>query len=303
MVRGGVIAVVVLVFTSVACGDRAGDEAGPDTRESEMLGGCILTQAVGDVPQDLYRLTDVTPDDAHPPFTKTLVAAGLTLAARDDASDEFMRLVGQAIDETFPQRDDLDSALQEEIIRNHYRYRALIPVPVGDDFSFGEAPEWPVTEAANTVCDIIMEAVPRGQVMEVVEHILHYVTDVGLHYTFPDEWGISEQSVLYRAMQTAIAEGWYNVDGYDDIDELAVRTRVLLQEFAYWVISTAWDLQRDYGPDEEEWTIRTPTELAEKLPELWMAYENTVARTMASPSRETLQQIGPTRAEERASSR
>jgi hypothetical protein len=293
---------LLTAFLIGACGADPGDEGrGPRVvAEVDLIGGCIQPQPVGAVPTDLLQVTDVIATDEYPPFTKKAVAAGLTLAAGDDASDDFMRLVVRAIEEIFSGRVGIDAGLREEVVRNHYRYRALIPVPVGDDFSFAEAPGWESTEQANTVCDIIMEAVPRGQVMEVVEHILHYVTDVGLHYTFPEEWGISETSVVNTAMETAITEGWYGIDGYEDIGEPEVRRRILIQEFAYWVISTAWDLQRDYGPDEEEWTIRTPEELAEKLPELWAAYENTVARTMVAPSLETLRSIGPTRAEERS---
>ena len=65
------------------------------------------------------------------------------------------------------------------------------------------------------------------------------------------------------------------------------------------MISSAWDLQREYGPSEEEWQLRTPEALAENLPELWASYQSTAAKVMAAPRRETLRRIGPTRAEER----
>ena len=63
--------------------------------------------------------------------------------------------------------------------------------------------QWREIENNNSVCDIIMQdgpVGPEGQVMEVVEHILHYVSDIGLHYAFPEVWGISEDSDLARAM-------------------------------------------------------------------------------------------------------
>lgn len=275
-------------------------EATPADSDSEQthLGGCILLSPAGDVPEDLYQVTDVMATDEYPPFTKKLVVYGLTLVARDDASDDFMRLVARTIQENFPQGEGIDGERQAEILRNHYRYRALIPVPKGEDFSFDEDPRFEEVASQNTVCDIIMEGV-RGQVMEVVEHILHYVTDVGLHYTFPDEWGISDTSVLRLAMDDSIEKGYYNVEQYSDIDDDSDRDRVLMQEFAYWVISTAWNLQEDYGPNEEEWTIRNAAELKEKLPDLFAAYERTVATTMAAASIETIREIGPTRAEER----
>lgn len=266
-----------------------------------MLGGCILLSPVGDVPADVYQLTDVTATNAYPPFTKELTAYGLKLVARDDASDDFLRLVARTIAEIFPRDDNLDLDKQAEILANHYRYRAVIPVPVGNDFSFGEDdPQgWERTAGNNTICDIIMQDVPRGQVMEVVEHILHYVSDVGLNYTFPEDWGINESSALARAMQKSIDEGYYDVEQYGD-ETGEERFRVIMQEFAYWIISTAWNLQEPYGPQgEAEWTIVNDADLREKLPEFYQVYERTVGRTMVAPSRETLQEIGPTRAEER----
>ena len=268
--------------------------------ETSKLGGCILTTPIGDVPDDLYMESDVTATDAYPPFDKSLSVYGITLIARNEATDDFMRLVATAIKEVFPRDESLDLETQAEILRNLYRYNTTIPVPVGRDMEFVEENEaaWDQTTNHNTVCDIIMEGV-NGQVMEVVEHILHFVSDVGLHYTFPDDWGISQTSTLAQAMDRAVELGYYDVGGYDDIDEPEVRHRVEIQEFAYWVISTAWNLQEAYGPqNEEEWTISDSADLEAKMPELYAMYERTVGRAMRAPSAATLAAIGPTRAEE-----
>ena len=156
-------------------------------------------------------------------------------------------------------------------------------------------------ESEYSICDIIMQDVPARQVMEVVEHILHYVSDIGLHYTFPDEWGIHRSSKLAVAMQFAIDNGYYDVSGYDDIDDAEVRFRVEMQEFAYWFISTAWNLQEPYGPaEEQEWLISNQEELRQKFPAMYEVYERTAGRVMVSPSVLTLQEIGPTWAEEKA---
>ena len=301
------------LMSLAACGGEADTPAVPAAIDDKQavdnnpaathLGGCILMTPVGEVPEDVYIHGDVEMTTSIPPFRKELMVYGLRLAARDDASDDFMRLVARTIAESFPESETLDLELQREVLANHYRYNALIPVPVGEDFSFMEDNEeqWSALESGNSICDIIMQDVPTGQVMEVVEHILHYVTDIGLHYTFPDEWGISPDSTLARAMAKAVDEGYYVVSGYDDIDEPDVRFRVEMQEFAYWFISTAWNLQADYGPVwEAEWTIRNQAELREKLPGMYAAYEKTAARVMVAPSLSTLREIGPTRAQERS---
>ena len=310
-IRSVLVLVVVLLSACAAppTESEVDTAAAPDDKPA-MFGGCILAEPLGDVPDELRWTSEIVPTDEYPPFTKKMMVYGLLLVAEDDASDEFMQLVARAIEEHFPADEALDLEKQAEILSNQYRYRSVIPVPVGHEFDFFEQPGFEQTAENNTVCDIIMEGVP-AQVMEVVEHILHYVSDTGLHYTFPDEWGISETSVVARGMEEAIAEGYYDITQYQEEvvaseeegegispEELQ---RVLIQEFAYWLITTYWDLQQDYGPvGEAEWWIVTSDELKEKLPELWAMVDETVGRTMAPPTRATLQAIGPTRAEERA---
>ena len=103
--------------------------------------------------------------------------------------------------------------------------------------------------------------------MEVIEHILHFVTDIGLHYAYPDAWGINTHSVSAIAMQEAMEAGYYKVAKYDDeFEDLEIAHRVKMQEFACWFISTAWNLQAPYGPiEEDEWTIRNAAEVRRKL--------------------------------------
>ncbi len=301
-----VFALVFLALAAVACGDRPSTDAGEDEAVDMAagapthLGGCILLDPRGEVPDDVYQHGDVVATDAIPPFTKELQVYGLKLAARDDISDDYLRLVARTIAETFPRDTGLDPDLQRRVLANHYRYKALVPVPLGYDYSFMEGEQWAALEREHSICDVIMQDVPEGQVMEVVEHILHYVTDIGLHYAFPDVWGIAEDSELARAMAKAAEEGYYQADKYLDIEDEEARFRVQMQEFAYWFITTAWNLQAPYGPVwEDEWVIRDEEELRQKLPSMYAAYEATAARVMAAPSNATLAEIGPTRAEER----
>lgn len=94
--------------------------------------------------------------------------------------------------------------------------------------------------------------------MEVVEHILHFVSMTGLHYTFFEEWGVNRSSQQYTHMNDAISKRYYNIKDYGNKnnDENA---RVMLQEYAYWVITTSWDIQETYGPSDAgngEWSLQ-----------------------------------------------
>jgi len=289
--------VLVLGFCSPGNNETEKSETAENASEvtetsKTHVGGCVLAVPAAEVPADLYQETEIIATDEFKPFTKKLTVNGITLIGRDDISDDFMKMVAKTIKEVFPQNKAIDNELQKEILRNLYRYRTVIPLFKGEDheFSPSDAEAWALTASKNSICDIIMEGVP-GQVNEVVEHILHFVSDVGLHYTFPNEWGLSKSSKIYQAMQEAIDKGHYNIDQYGEEGDEKERTRVLIQEYAYWVIFTAWDLYEPYGP-QAEWTgIKNPDDLREKLPLSYEVFVQTIPRVMAPPSFSTLEEF------------
>ncbi len=287
---------IILVFIMASCSPQKQEAEKPTLEKPEAaktkLGGCILLSPLGQVPENLYQETEIIATDEYKPFTKKLMVCGLTLIARDDISDDFMKKVAKTVKEMFPQEGEgLDRELQQELLRNLYRYRATIPLFKGREHKFSPEDEkdWAETRSKNSICDIIMEGV-SGQVNEVVEHILHHVTDVGFHYTFPEEWGISTSSKLYQVMQAGINNKYYDITQYNRISD-EPRNRVLLQEFAYWVIYTSWDLRKIYGPMQAEWSIMTAAELKERLPQAWQLFEEIVPKVMSPPTKATLEEF------------
>ncbi len=263
--------------------------------EKTHYGGCVMLSRATSAPVDLYMNTGVVQTDGYPPFTKKITVYGYTLVARDDVTDDFMRRVAQTITETLPQDGTIDNTLQKEFIRNMYEYRALIPLYKGRDRI--TSPEglaaWNSTRSQNSVCDVIMELEPGPeQVHEVVEHILHYANDIGINYTFPDEWAVTTESQLYQFLLESEAKGHYDyqyiVKKYDGIENEERRLRVILQEFSYKFISTAWDLNRPHDMGGSNWTIKNSDELKEMMPEMYRMYERTVAKFMAAPNLSTL---------------
>jgi hypothetical protein len=81
----------------------------------------------GEVPDDLYQGSDIAATDEYKPFTKKLTVYGMILVGGDDISDDFMKKVAKTIKEVFPQGGSVDAALQEEVLKNLYRYRTMIP--------------------------------------------------------------------------------------------------------------------------------------------------------------------------------
>ena len=246
---------------------------------------CMLTSPIGDVPNNIYTVGNIEPTEKYPPFTKKLEVCGVTLIARDEISNDFMQNVGNTISEMFTITSDTDLDIQRKVIESLYQYKTVIPLFYGEDWNISHSEEnsWDETSSANSLCDIIMEDIPN-QVMEVVEHILHHVTDVGLHYTMSDDWGLFSGSELYKVTNDAIISGDYDIAQYSDIGEEDVRNRVILQEYAYWIIYTAWDLRKKYGPTEAEWSIMSRNELAAKQSGSYDLFTRTIPKVMTCPS-------------------
>ena len=81
-----------------------------------------------------------------------------------------------------------------------YERKTAIPMFLGDgdpQMNRNEESQFDDLRRQYSICDIIKQIGGRGQAMEVVEHILHHITMVGLHFTFNDEWGVSRNSDQY----------------------------------------------------------------------------------------------------------
>ncbi len=247
----------------------------------------------GIVPDTLYQVSPILAAPEYAPFTKKLTVYGIILIAGDEIPDEFMREIARTIKEMFPREGSIDTTLQEEMIRNMYRYKTVLPlIEDGFDFDFGSEASnraWDRITDKNSVCDVIFHAPGPGQINEVIEHILHSVTDVGLNYTLPDDWGLSVDSRVYAAMQDAIEKGHYDVSDYNEYNTHYLK--IVIQEFAYWVIFTAWDLYEPYGPPAEWTGVRNPDELQAKLPLSWELFTETVPMLMAAPERSLLDDL------------
>jgi len=245
---------------------------------------CVQRDPIGMISEDLYQVGSVVPTPTHPSFTKKVNVCGITLIAGDEVSNSFMENVAQTISEIFIVNESTDTLLQQTLLKNLYLYNTVIPLFYGEDWSETSL-DGLMDE--NSVCDIIMEGV-SDPVMEVVEHILHHLTDIGAHYTFPSDWGLTSSSKLYDLTQEAISLGYYDISSYSNISNIGIRNRVIIQEYAYWVIYTAWNLREYYGPEQSEWSIVDGDELQSKLPRSYSLFMEIIPSIMTCPSKQTL---------------
>ena len=109
------------------------------------------------------------------------------------------------------------------------------------------------------------EQTKAGQINAILEHLLHTITLI-FDKSFTS-WGYEDASSdLVLAMNEAIAGGYYDPTGqlwlYSKQTDPTLYSRIIAQEFAYWMILTGWDLKALYAPDvAPEWTILTAAEM------------------------------------------
>jgi hypothetical protein len=277
--------------------DKDGRETKNDGSAPPPLGGCVIERRDGSVPADLRRHTAIVRDDRYAPFRKHLIAGGIVFIATDEVEDSFMIAVGDLHAAMFdPDPPGIDRGLQDAVLTSMFEARTTIPMWKGEEPDFPEESDWEEFDRLHdrlSICDAIFQLDRRdrdGQPMEVVEHLLHHLNMVGIHEVFPDEWGITSESILHGSMRKALDESWYVVDYLDEFDDESEAQRVLLQEYSYWVISTEWDLQRPFGPDAEngEWNLSDPERFRALQPELHAAFDRTIPKVLTPPNRAAL---------------
>jgi plastocyanin len=132
-----------------------------------------------------------------------------------------------------------------------------------------------------------LEGTKAGQINAILEHLLHTITLI-FDKSFTS-WGYEDASSdLVLAMNQAIEGGYYDPTGnYGSTaeDNPTLYSRIIAQEFAYWMILTGWDLKSLYAPDvAPEWTILTAAEMETKLPLAHKLFTDTVNGVLVNPT-------------------
>jgi plastocyanin len=131
------------------------------------------------------------------------------------------------------------------------------------------------------------EQTKAGQINAILEHLLHTITLIfDKSYTSWEYENASSDLIL--AMNEAISGGYYDPTGnYGSTQETnpTLYSRIIAQEFAYWMILTGWDLKALYAPDvAPEWTILTAAEMKTTLPLAHKLFTDTVNGVLVNPT-------------------
>ena len=283
-------ATLLSVSTFSGCGAKT--DTGSDNVSrlpSQVWGGCILKNPIRTAPDNIYTDSGIIYDNVPAPFAKMRVVYGITFFAKYDIGDGYLDLIADVVKQIFASSEHTDKAKQEAILKKTYEHGGALPVVTNEDV-MEETDDSLFTEYS--ICDIVMyESDVRA--MEVVEHILHTVTDLGFLLTDPDNFSFFPGSKAVDFMNEAIDSKYYDSSYYDDMtyEPQEVIDRILEQEFIYWVITSEFDIQLKYGTHEDEWTLQSKEAIAEKMPKLHAWYNDKIADVLSAPDTKTLDSI------------
>ena len=241
-------------------------------------------------------------DDTYKPYDKHATSYNLIIGGLPDVTDGFVTNVANIANKMLAENDSTNSVNRNLLLNNFTQYKAFQRVGSVNMSSYDPALNndnydgWDNINDNYSVVDFIWEATSNsptdeqtkaGQINAILEHLLHTITLIfDKSYT---SWGYEDASSdLVLAMNEAINGGYYHPTGnYGSTQETnpTLYSRIIAQEFAYWMILTGWDLKSLYAPDvAPEWTILTAAEMESKLPLAQKLFTDTVNGVLINPT-------------------
>ena len=241
-------------------------------------------------------------DDTYKPYDKHATSYNLIIGGLPDVTDGFVTNVANIANKMLAENDSTNSVNRNLLLNNFTQYKAFQRVGSTNMSSYDPALNndnydgWDNINDNYSVVDFIWEATSNsptdeqtkaGQINAILEHLLHTITLIfDKSYT---SWGYEDASSdLVLAMNEAIDGGYYDPTGnYGSTaeDNPTLYSRIIAQEFAYWMILTGWDLKSLYAPDvAPEWTILTAAEMETTLPLAHKLFTDTVNGVLVNPT-------------------
>ena len=240
-------------------------------------------------------------DKKYEPFNRYVDIKNLRLLVLDGVSDEIVIKISKTYENMFQDNGSIDQSKRDTLLntlKNNYVFQRV--GRANPDAYGGEPPCCPdyahhidtenINDFAHNASDYIWEKNPEEserQTIEVIEHLLHTITDQGFRHAFPETWEWNNSnSLLNMAMNQAIEKKIYNIESYKfikNIDPVGYR-KTIATEYAFWMILSAWNMfETAKISANEEWNLDSAKELKDKLDLSWKLYEETVLPVLSVP--------------------
>lgn len=240
----------------------------------------------------------------YAPYDKHLKSYGLIVAGLPDVTEDFMKKIGDIVNATFGRNSVTSDPDRNLLLGNIVYFQALQRVGATGMSSYdpplNEAnyPGWDYVNDNYIVTDFIWEATQNSseeaktnvaQVNAIIKPLIHTIT-LMLEKTF-SEWSYEDpSSQLVLAMNEAINGGYYDPTGkfgdLSETDSIAYK-RAIAEDFAYWMIYTAWGSYSSFLPgDSPELIIETLDEMESNTPLAYALYDDYILRILSNPIRD-----------------
>lgn len=235
-------------------------------------------------------------------FPNYVDSNNLRIFARQGVSTTFLKNVGITYDEMFKASSNIDQSMRSKyfsISKDKYVFQRVGVDGMASDSNFEAGT--PPTPYGNNATDYIWEMDTGGadQIGEVIEHLLHTITNVVLYLTYSD-WNYKDSSsLLYLAMMEAIDKEIYDISSYADLKNDEAYQKIITQEYAYWLILAEWDYYETTGKKangitgNEEFKIGTSSEIQTELPLGHKLYKNYIDKIFSIPNKNKIISLFP----------
>tara|TARA_B110000467_G_scaffold32337_1_gene29265 strand:+ start:741 stop:1550 length:810 start_codon:yes stop_codon:yes gene_type:complete len=236
-------------------------------------------------------------------FSSYIDVKSLRIFAKESVSESFLNNVAKTYELMFEDGSIIDESMRSHYFatsKSNYVYQR-VGVFAEDDPNFN--PGTPPSPYDDNVTDYIWEINEKGeeQIGEVLEHLLHTVTNVIFYLAYPNEWDFDNtSSLLNEAMNESIEKGIYDISSYNEIkNDNEIYNKILTQEYAYWLILAEWNYFIMAGKKmegisgNEEFTIGTSSEIASQLPLGHKLYKEYIEKILSIPDPGTIKLLFP----------
>ena len=230
----------------------------------------------------------------YAPYDKHLTSYGLIVAGLPDVTEDFMEKVGNIVNATL-RRTSLTSDPDRDLFLGNIVYYQALQRVESTAIRLDDSPS--DDNGNHEFNSIIFEATQdssedektnASQVNAIIKPLI-YTIALMLEKTF-SAWSYEDpSSQLVLAMNEAINRGYYDPTGkfgdLSETDPIAYK-RAIAEDFAYWMILTAWDLKSSYAPaNSPEWTIENLDEMESSTPLAYALFYDYVDPILANPKK------------------
>ena len=252
---------------------------------------------------------EVSENRQFDPFVKFIDVENLRLFSLQEVSNDFLIKVAKTYLLMLEDNNNIDIEMRSKFLdvsKNHFVFQRI--GLEGPDYyerkfkaNFGSLPQ---SRAPNNgpyrdnATDYIWEynQGSESQLNEVVEHLLHTITNVVFAIQFKD-WNWQEPSTMIRlATKEAIDKGIFNISDYQEIlnrGDTEGFNRAISTEFAYWLIAAEWGYGDFFELPNSEFRLNNQNQIAKTLPIGHKMYKCYVEKILSPPKLKDLISIFP----------